>query len=96
MQSDIEEIQRTILKTQAKHHALESLCLALFENAENKDAILERFEFHKLALTDRLLHSSEMADEVFQDFDAAHEGILKVLKQLSALPLNSAIISVSI
>jgi hypothetical protein len=85
-QEETQEIHQTILKTQAMLFALESLCLAVFELSENKDEILERFQFHKNALTDRFLHSSEHTDKVFEYFDAAHVGILKVLLQLRDLP----------
>lgn len=71
-----------LLRLHAKVMSLETLCLCLFMNDPEKDAVIATFSEMKERFTAKALNDSELLDSVPAEMDAAHEHVLSVIRAL--------------
>lgn len=80
------EVDDEILRVQAMYFALESLCMAIVKSLPNADEAIARFQENANGLNVKLLYDGELTDEVFHEFEQAHEKISSLLSSLRKTP----------
>ncbi len=81
--SEIDELHASLLKTNAKCFALETLCLSLFKHHSYRDSVIAHFLEMKERIATKALNDDQILDPVPAEIDAAHEHIYSVMISLN-------------
>jgi hypothetical protein len=82
MPDELESLHKTVLRTQAMYVALESLCLALFSHAPDRDAVLQRYKDQQESLATKMLFDGQLTDDPLSEIQDAHARLLALIANI--------------